>query len=290
MITSTRWFRGSQIRKNGRCKPKPGRENLFTMNTVNISASMVHQPSDVPLIVKLSNWTRENRQATRDLIGLFISSVATYFVFHAFNITDVVFSFTKKFETYQLDELIMVSGTIFSFYLAIFATRRWIESSNRLHQANTDSLTGLFNRRKGWEILEFEITRAKRYHRLLSIIQFDLDHFKGINDMHGHLAGDRILRLIAKTVLKQMRATDILIRWGGEEFIVVSLETDEAEARRVAERLRATIEACSLPNNIHLTGSFGITRLQENDTFDSLLWRVDDKVYQAKSSGRNKVV
>ena len=263
---------------------------MFKMNADKISSSLVHQPSNVPLIVKFFNWTRENRQATYDLIGLFIFSIVTYFVFHVFNITDVFFAFTKKVETYQFDELIMVSVTIFSFYLSIFATRRWIESSKRLSQSNTDSLTGLFNRRKGWQILEFEIRRATRYHRLLSIIMFDLDHFKNINDTHGHVAGDRVLRSITKAVLAQLRATDILIRWGGEEFIVVSPEIGEAEARRVAERLRATVEAFPRQIGIPITGSFGITQLQENDTFDSLLRRVDDKVYEAKSSGRNKTV
>ncbi len=260
------------------------------MNAVNISSSLVHQPSNVPSIVKFFNWARENRQATYDLMALFIFSIITYFVFHMFNITGAFFAFTRKYETYQLDELILASVTIFCFYLSIFAIRRWIEVGKLLRQANTDSLTGLFNRRKGWEILESEITRAKRYHRLLSIIMFDLDHFKEINDMHGHVVGDRVLRSIAKSILQQMRTTDILMRWGGEEFIIISLETGQAEVRQVAERLRATVEACSLQNKIHLTGSFGITQLQENDTFDSFLRRVDDKVYEAKSLGRNKVV
>ncbi len=260
------------------------------MNAVHISSSLVHHPSNVPLMVRFFNWARENKQATDDLLGLVIFSIVTYFVFHAFNITAAVFAFTKKVETYQLDDLIMVSVTIFSFYLSIFAIRRWIEAANRLRQSNTDSLTGLFNRRKGWEILEFEIRRAKRYHRLLSIIMFDLDHFKDINDRHGHVIGDRVLRGIAKTVQEQMRATDILMRWGGEEFIILSLETGQAEARQVAERLRSTVEFGPLQNSIHLTASFGITDLQENDTFDSFLRRVDDKLYEAKSSGRNKVV
>ena len=260
------------------------------MNAVPISSSLVHHPSDVPLMVRFFNWARENKQATDDLLGLIIFSIVTYFVFHAFNITAAVFAFTKKVETYQLDDLIMVSVTIFSFYLSIFAIRRWMEASNRLRQSNTDSLTGLFNRRKGWEILEFEIRRAKRYHRLLSIIMFDLDHFKNFNDTYGHMAGDRVLRLIAEAISGQMRATDVLIRWGGEEFIILSLETGEAEARQIAERLRATVETSSPLNAGHLTGSFGITEFQDDDTFDSFLHRVDDKVYEAKSLGRNKVV
>ena len=118
----------------------------------------------------------------------------------------------------------------------------------------------------------------------------DLDHFKEINDRNGHLAGDRVLRSVAQTIQEQMRNMDILMRWGGEEFIVVSVETDQAEARQVAERLRAAIEASPHQNNVHPTGSFGITQLQDDGTLDSFLRRVDDKLYEAKSSGRNKVV
>jgi diguanylate cyclase (GGDEF)-like protein len=238
----------------------------------------------------LFSWVRENRQAVVDLIVLFILSLLTYFLLHLLNITEAFFAFTRRYEAIQLDELILTSVTVFCFYIAIFAVRRWNEAAKRLQQANTDSLTGLFNRRKGREVLEFEITRARRYHRPLSIIMIDLDHFKEINDTHGHLAGDRLLRLIAKTFREQMRNTDILIRWGGEEFIIISVETDQAEAREVAERLRAAIEACSLQGAIHSTGSFGTTRLQDDDTFDSFLRRVDDKLYEAKLSGRNKVV
>ena len=242
------------------------------------------------MIVKLFSWFRENRQATHDLIGLFFLSILTCFVAYIFDITGAIFSFTRRYETYQRDELILVSVTIFCFYLTIFAVRRWIESAHRLRQSNTDSLTGLFNRRKGREILEREIARAARYNRPLSIIMLDLDHFKEINDRHGHLAGDRVLRSVAQTVQEQMRNLDILIRWGGEEFIVVSVETDRAEAQQVAERLRTAIEASPHQNNVHPTGSFGITQMQDDDTLDSFLRRVDDKLYEAKSSGRNKVV
>ena len=258
------------------------------MTAIDRPSLLARQPSKVPFIVKFLSWVRENRQAVFDLLGLFIFSILTYFLIHLFNVTEAFFAFTRKYEALQLDE-IAVSLVVVSFYILIFAICRWSEAAKRLRQANTDSLTGLFNRRKGWEVLELEIARARRYHRPLSLIMFDLDHFKEINDTHGHLVGDRVLGLIAKIVHQQMRNTDILMRWGGEEFMIISVETDEAEARQVAERLRAAIESCSLHTTIHPTGSFGTTQLQENDTFDTLLRRVDDKLYEAKTSGRNKV-
>ena len=242
------------------------------------------------MIARFFSWVRENRRAAYDLIGLFLITIITYYFFGLFNITEAFFALTRKIEGLQIDELILFSATLLPFYLAIFAIRRWSESAKRLRQANTDSLTGLFNRRKGREIIEREIRRAVRYDRPLSIIMLDLDHFKDINDRNGHLAGDRVLRSVAQTVQEHMRNMDILTRWGGEEFIVVSVETDQAEARQVAERLRAAIEGSPHQNNVHPTGSFGITQLQEDDTLDSFLRRVDDKLYEAKSSGRNKVV
>jgi diguanylate cyclase (GGDEF)-like protein len=242
------------------------------------------------VIARFFSWVRENRQAAYDLIGLFVLTIITYYFFGLFNITEAFFDLTRKIAGLQIDELILFSATLLPFYLAIFAIRRWSESAKRLRQANTDSLTGLFNRRKGREIIEREIGRAMRYNRPLSIVMLDLDHFKDINDRNGHLAGDRVLRSVAQTLQDQMRNTDILMRWGGEEFIVVSVETDEAEARRLAERLRAALEASPHQNNVRPTGSFGIAQLQDDDTFDSFLRRVDDKLYEAKSSGRNKVV
>jgi diguanylate cyclase (GGDEF)-like protein len=242
------------------------------------------------VIARFFSWVRENRQAAYDLIGLILLTIITYYFFGLFKITEAFFDLTRKIEGLQIDELILFSATLLPFYLAIFAIRRWSESAKRLRQANTDSLTGLFNRRKGREIIEREISRAARYNRPLSIVMLDLDHFKEINDRNGHLTGDRVLRSVAQTLQGQMRNTDILMRWGGEEFIVISVETEEAEARRLAERLRAALEASPNQNNVRPTGSFGITQLQDDDTFDSFLRRVDDKLYEAKSSGRNKVV
>jgi diguanylate cyclase (GGDEF)-like protein len=210
-------------------------------------------------------------------------------MFSATDATEAFYKFTRKHEYLQIDDLILTLGTAFSFYLTIFALRRWAEATKRLGQANTDILTGLFNRRKGWDVLEFEIARAKRYHRPLSLIMFDIDHFKAVNDTYGHLVGDRILRLVTKTIQEKLRNTDILVRWGGEEFMVISPETGLDEAREAAERLRKEVASCSIQNNIHTSASFGVVQLQEDDDFNALFQRVDEKLYVAKSTGRNRV-
>ena len=125
---------------------------------------------------RLSAWVRENQQAGYELLAVFILSTSAFFLLGGLNILEDFYEFTRKFEKIQLDETIVYIA-IFSFFLMIFAIRRWVEAMHRLEQANTDSLTGLFNRRKGWEVLKYEMARAKRYRRPLSLTMFDLDFF-----------------------------------------------------------------------------------------------------------------
>jgi diguanylate cyclase (GGDEF)-like protein len=170
----------------------------------------------------------------------------------------------------------------------VFAIRRWIDAQNMLIAASTDILTGILNRRKGWEFLEREIKRSKRYNRPLSIIMFDIDRFKNVNDTYGHQTGDYALRVITKLIQVNLRTTDIFIRWGGEEFLIISVETELHDTQRLAERLRVIIE--KYPFEIgSLTVSFGVAQRVENGDIESLLKRVDSKLYEAKSAGRNKV-
>ncbi len=259
------------------------------MTTFNLSLKSERQLSPEPFVVAILRWFREQRQAIYDLIGLFILFILTFIVLINTNFTEAFFAFTRKYEALNLDDMLVVLSIVLAIYLPIFALRRWTESTKRLHQANTDSLTGLFNRRKGRETLALEIVRAQRHHRPLSIIFFDIDHFKEINDKHGHLVGDRILRQVAKVVLEKVRSIDTLARWGGEEFMLISPETGRDEACQVAERLRQNIEQRFVRNPIRVTASFGIAQLQENDDLNALYRRADDKLYEAKSAGRNRV-
>ena len=245
------------------------------------------------LIDRLFNWYRENRQATHDLIGLLVLSVITYFFILANDLMNVFIEFTRQHEELELDELVLTLGVVSSLYVSVFAVRRWAEAAKRLRQANTDSLTRLFNRRKGWEMIEYEIARSERYQRPLSIIMMDIDHFKTINDMHGHLAGDRVLRAMAKVAREAIRSIDSLIRWGGEEFIVLLPDTDLEAALPVAERLREAIEGMriNIPDEeLSITVSLGVARKDENSLdLETLVARVDQALYIAKFRGRNRV-
>lgn len=166
-----------------------------------------------------------------------------------------------------------------------------IELENKLSQlASKDVLTGLCNRRKLEESLATEITRATRYKSPMSLIIFDIDHFKSINDQFGHDVGDDVLRGVAKVIQDNIRKTDICARWGGEEFIILSPETTEENIENLAEKLRYAIENYDFDIPKKITASFGVTQYINGETSEQMIKRADKAMYQAKENGRNRVV
>ncbi len=258
------------------------------MTTASMSIPLMDE-SERPMIVKILEWYRENRQSVLDLVIISVLTGLTFYIVLILDVAEAFYQFSRQHETWELDEIMLALAIVLPTYISIFAIRRWSEANHRLKLANTDSLTGLFNRRKGWETLEREITRAIRYDRPLSVIMFDIDHFKAINDKYGHLTGDGVLNAISEIVQENLRSTDVLVRWGGEEFIIISTETNLHNAGLVAERLRLSIERNLLPKVEKVTVSFGVVQMEKEDNVVSLMQRVDNRMYQAKSSGRNRV-
>lgn len=169
------------------------------------------------------------------------------------------------------------------------ATER-VETEKRLQQlATTDTLTGICNRRRFDEVLENEIHRAARFCGPLSLILFDIDHFKHINDSFGHLAGDRVLVGVARIVSGSIRTTDLFARWGGEEFIILMPGAQPDDAHLVAEKLRLLLEQQPFADVAPVTASFGVTSYAPGDDADGLLKKLDLCLYQAKAAGRNCV-
>jgi diguanylate cyclase (GGDEF)-like protein/PAS domain S-box-containing protein len=162
--------------------------------------------------------------------------------------------------------------------------------------ATTDDLTGTLNRRAFFAAAEQEMERAVRYGNAVSVVMFDLDHFKQVNDSHGHAVGDQALREAATALRASLRDVDILGRLGGEEFAVLLPETPLAGAVEVAERLRHAISAIRIPLEggrppLTLTASLGVAeRLAEEITVDKVLARADLALYRAKADGRNRVM
>jgi len=154
--------------------------------------------------------------------------------------------------------------------------------------ANTDLLTDLYNRRKIIDLMETEISRARRYSRDFSIIMFDIDDFKLVNDTHGHQAGDIVLTGIGKIIKDEARDTDLCARWGGEEFLIICPETNVQGASEIAERIRRATENSALVEGMKLTVSGGVTEFSSEDSIDEILQRADKGLYDAKDKGKNQ--
>lgn len=158
--------------------------------------------------------------------------------------------------------------------------------------ATTDALTGLANRNAFDILFRQALRNADRTHSALSVILFDLDHFKRINDTHGHLAGDQALQTVATVLRQHLRENDIFARWGGEEFLVMLQNTAIEQAVDVAEKLRSTLASHNFTVNgarIALSASFGVAQRGPSEAEDPLLTRVDSALYAAKHAGRNCV-
>jgi diguanylate cyclase (GGDEF)-like protein/PAS domain S-box-containing protein len=156
-------------------------------------------------------------------------------------------------------------------------------------QATSDPLTGIANRLKFNDRLSNEIQRSKRFGTPLSLMMFDIDHFKRVNDTHGHLTGDAVLRELTSLVGRYVRMHDIFARWGGEEFMIMLVNTTAENARLFAEKLRSTIASSKFYTVGQITCSFGVAQLKLEDTDDRFTHRVDEALYQAKVKGRNRV-
>lgn len=158
----------------------------------------------------------------------------------------------------------------------------------------TDELTGLSNRRYFDTTLEKEFLRALRYNNKLTLVMFDIDHFKAVNDTYGHPCGDYILKEVANAALQTFRKTDTVFRFGGEEFVVILTETDIKQAEIPLERFRKTIETLDLSYQnqpVNITVSIGACQLDQSiGNKEEFLQKADNALYDAKNSGRNKVV
>jgi len=176
-----------------------------------------------------------------------------------------------------------------SSYVKDEMLRQRIAAETMRQLAHTDQLTGVANRRRFYSDLRDEMEKARRYGRPLCVILFDLDHFKDINDSYGHERGDVVLWEIVQAIEPVLRATDHLGRWGGEEFIIMTPETDLHQSHRLAERLRESIARHEIDTIPGITASFGIARYKADDTEQALIKRADEALYRAKTRGRNRV-
>ncbi|MFW6362271.1 MAG: diguanylate cyclase [Spirochaeta sp.] len=171
-------------------------------------------------------------------------------------------------------------------------SRAQLSEANKVltNWAHRDPLTGLWNRRKAWELMEYEAGRSDRHGRPTGVIMIDIDNFKAINDSFGHDIGDTTLIRMSELILAGVRAQDIAIRWGGEEFLIILPETPLSGAHQVAEKLRAAAASARWePTKQGVTLSLGVAERHPNQDWDEAIKHADDALYVAKESGRNRV-
>ena len=169
-------------------------------------------------------------------------------------------------------------------------TQELLEKNRELEVLSvTDRLTGLFNRRKLDLVLEEELTRGRRYSTGFALVMMDIDHFKAVNDTHGHAVGDAVLAEMARILRDHTRESDALARLGGEEFVIVCRHSTLEGCLATAEKIREMIDKHVFADAGHVTASFGVTSCEPEDSAARMLARADAALYRAKASGRNCV-
>jgi diguanylate cyclase (GGDEF)-like protein len=186
---------------------------------------------------------------------------------------------------------VKIGPTIFKYLSGADVEAQYHEEIYRM--TIMDGLTQIYNKRYLYEALEREMIRGRRHERELSILMFDIDHFKRINDVHGHLAGDYVLKEVARVVTARIRRDEVFARYGGEEFAIILPETSLQGAVQLGETLRQKVadhQFVFQADSIKVTISLGAALLVEADKAASdLIKRADEKLYQAKRSGRNRI-
>jgi len=177
-------------------------------------------------------------------------------------------------------------------YVLEFSDVTALEEKSREFEtrANYDALTKIYNRRRFLELLAHGMDTAKRLQIDLSIIFFDIDHFKKINDTYGHNTGDDVLRGLSSLIAGTIRRNDIFARWGGEEFLILLESTNLENAATLAEKLRRKIMEHEFPEVKKVTCSFGVSSYSPDESGETFINRADTALYRAKESGRNRVV
>jgi diguanylate cyclase (GGDEF)-like protein len=239
---------------------------------------------------KIIHWYRENKRLANDLLIISLLGGFSAAILFYIDAAERFFAFSRHHESWELDETVIIGSIVGSVCLAVFSYRRWKDVTRLLVQVNTDPLPACSIVAKDGTSSKRRSSVSIRYSRSLALIIFDLDHFKHVNDTFGHLASDRALKAVAKSVTIHIRQPDSFIRWGGEEFIIVCPETGQADARTLAERLRLEILGMTVPGLPPVTASFGIGQLRQKDDFFAFLKRVDDNLLKTKAAGRNRVI
>ncbi|UTH76505.1 GGDEF domain-containing protein [Chromobacterium sp. IIBBL 290-4] len=241
----------------------------------------------------MKHWPYSKRRIWMELAVILLINLASFWLFSDLDLFEKLDAWFHHHPESQMDELMLLSFTL-AISMSVFAVRRLREARvllKALHrQAERDDVTGLANRRRGNRMLLKETERSLRSGRAYSVLLIDLDHFKSINDQHGHLIGDQVLHNFGQVLQHRARQLDTVARWGGEEFIVICPETSQEGALSFADDILRMLAATCFVPVAQVTASIGVATYRDDDTPDSLVHRADSYLYAAKQSGRNRAL
>ncbi len=208
-------------------------------------------------------------------IGLYAIGTTINFMFEFNSETPVIIDYTKN--------------GFMALGMSVFTIGIMMIVRQLISMANTDPITGLYNNRFLHNILDHELKRSKRYGLPLSIIFIDLNNFKNVNDLMGHSIGDVVLRKVSEKLLESVRATDVLARYGGDEFVVLMPQTESSSSKIIIKRLQEAVSNLDLPGDSKISLSFGIAGYPEDgDNADQLLNIADRRMYENKYLSESK--
>lgn len=237
---------------------------------------------------EIKHYFSECRRILIDIIILVLSILGLGAYLNYIEATELLYKFSRSHETYNLDEIVLTIA-LSSFFFFFFILRRFFELKNLIKKANTDPFLGIVNRRKGSELILHEIDILENNPTGTCLIMFDIDDFKRINDTYGHDMGDYVLKEITSLIKNYTRNDDQLIRWGGEEFIVLCPKTDLNNAYILASRFKDTMQKHDFKCKCKITASFGVIKLVPNKDLRTQIDKVDANLYISKKNGKNIV-
>jgi diguanylate cyclase (GGDEF)-like protein len=227
---------------------------------------------------------------TAEIIILVLVNLSCFLIFFQFDVLEWLYKVSSEHEEYELDEIIPLFITI-SISLSVFSYRRVSEQKQLIDElsryATQDYLTGLFNRRHAMSAMSSEVRRSSRRGDTFSVMLMDIDNFKVVNDTHGHGTGDLVLMQLATVLLGALRSSDLVSRWGGEEFLILCPDTDSSGAVVLAEEILNAIRTEQFLTVNHITVSMGVATCKKGEELGDLIKRVDDCLYSAKAKGKD---
>ena len=270
------------------------------MHSLLIAAPIIAAIGNILIVSKYNGYTIHQAELYLSIFWIFTVSGLRYI--HAINSALAVFviGIVGPYFMYPITEEEFVMhifwmlasfsfGLVGAYLLQSSQKTLYLKNKELEENAITDKLTGLYNRKKLDEVMLNELDKSRRYGRYFGVMMLDVDYFKDVNDTYGHQVGDSVLIEFTTLIKKNTRSSDVLIRWGGEEFIIISLEVDKKSIISLAENIRKKIEQSTFKTVGSKTASIGVTLNKSSDDINSIIKRSDQALYKAKNAGRNRV-